>query len=554
MAIVLVIIASGIALWQERNGTEVSASSSLTSFSFAAAGDWGFNPDTQAVISRLHNDTLNFTLALGDLSYGQVNESTWCQYFKARVNNVEVIAGNHDSGETSGGSINNFTAYCPFTLGTVTGTYGKEYYFDYPVAAPLARFILTGCGLRWVVDGGATWACSVGDPHYMFVKAAIEAARNAGIRYVIVGVHKDCITTAGLACEIGQDFWDLLTFEHVDLILQGHTHTYERSKQLACAARTVFIARCVVSNGPSYGYGNGSVAIITGTGGGAMDPLNATDPNAPYFTAQMGTNTPGWGHGYTRYVVSSNNITGQFVNVGGAYTDSFSIGGTPPAPLPPPLLGTDFTFSPSNPQANQNVTFTASANLGKPPYSFAWNFGDGNTSSGPIVTHAYKAAATYTVALTTTDSANQTLGKTHTVTVSALPPPPPPPPANGTNFFIGYYYAQLNFTYLKFIRNDSAINFSWAGRSPGPGINGTSWSARWLGNWSFAIAGSYQFTAKTDDGMRIWIDGVLVLNQWRSQNNIYTFKVTLTAGVHFIRVDYYQGGGGSKAIVYWAKL
>src|SRR5216117_2220459 len=49
---------------------------------------------------------------------------------------------------------------------------------------------------------------------------------------------------------------------------------------------------------------------------------------------------------------------------------------------PPPTLEASFTFSPSSPQAGQQVTFTASATGGTATYSYAWSFGDGSTGIG----------------------------------------------------------------------------------------------------------------------------------------------------------------------------
>ncbi len=63
--------------------------------------------------------------------------------------------------------------------------------------------------------------------------------------------------------------------------------------------------------------------------------------------------------------------------------------------------------------------------------SYAWNFGDGNTSSGvsPTATHAYSQAGTYTVTLTVTDNSGAIGQVSHTYDVAAPPPPNSPPTA-----------------------------------------------------------------------------------------------------------------------------
>src|SRR5881296_815809 len=52
----------------------------------------------------------------------------------------------------------------------------------------------------------------------------------------------------------------------------------------------------------------------------------------------------------------------------------------------PPVLLSTFTFSPSSPQVNQQVTFTATASGGTVPYTFSWSFGDGTNGNGATVT------------------------------------------------------------------------------------------------------------------------------------------------------------------------
>ncbi len=68
-------------------------------------------------------------------------------------------------------------------------------------------------------------------------------------------------------------------------------------------------------------------------------------------------------------------------------------------------LSTAFTFLPLNPVAvNTTVSFTGIASGGTPPYKFAWDFGDGYTSTGPSTTHTYLLAGNYTVKDNVTDS------------------------------------------------------------------------------------------------------------------------------------------------------
>jgi PKD repeat protein len=94
---------------------------------------------------------------------------------------------------------------------------------------------------------------------------------------------------------------------------------------------------------------------------------------------------------------------------------------------PPVLLSTSFTYSPSSPQLGQYEWFTASASGGTGPYNFTWTFGDGSSSSGAKVYHAYSTAGSYNVVLTTKDSSLSQQMATSQQAVSVTNPPPPPP-------------------------------------------------------------------------------------------------------------------------------
>src|SRR3989441_617944 len=91
----------------------------------------------------------------------------------------------------------------------------------------------------------------------------------------------------------------------------------------------------------------------------------------------------------------------------------------------PPALTTSFTFSPSSPQADQQVTFTATASGGTSPYTFGWNFGDGTNGNGATTTHTYLNAGSFPVLLSTRDSGSpqQTATAQRSVTVTNPPPP-----------------------------------------------------------------------------------------------------------------------------------
>ena len=79
-------------------------------------------------------------------------------------------------------------------------------------------------------------------------------------------------------------------------------------------------------------------------------------------------------------------------------------------------------------------------------------------------------------------------------------------------------------------------------------------SARWTRQQTFA-AGTYTFRMGTDDGGRLYIDGVLVIDRWVDQgypSTIPSASVRLTAGTHTIVMEYYENGGDAAATLTWS--
>src|ERR1019366_206581 len=125
-------------------------------------------------------------------------------------------------------------------------------------------------------------------------------------------------------------------------------------------------------------------------------------------------------------------------------------------------------------------------------------------------------------------------------------------PAPATGAFTGCYYNNMTLSGDPvFVRTDSQINFDWGNHSPDASLQPLNFSARWQGNFMFS-QGNYTFSVVTSDGMRLYVDGNLILNAWRDQSpNSYTATQTVSQGSHLIVVEYYERLGGATAQVFW---
>lgn len=116
----------------------------------------------------------------------------------------------------------------------------------------------------------------------------------------------------------------------------------------------------------------------------------------------------------------------------------------------------------------------------------------------------------------------------------------------------GFYWDNNNFQGSpRLSRIDPAINFNWDFGSPDPAIPPDNFSVRWVNNIAFA-AGTYRFRAGADDGIRVAINGNLIINRFTNSEFREDFAdVTLNAGTYQIIVDYFEGVGRAGVLFDW---
>jgi hypothetical protein len=294
----------------------------------AVSGDFGMNVNTASTITGLAAINPDLVIALGDLGYSEAgSEAAWCSFVRERIAPevpFELVVGNHDDGTQGNQDFSRYADCLPSKVEGLIGEYGTQNYFDYK---GLARFINISPDIR---QFGHNYA--KGDRDYKWLINAIDGARSSSIPWIIVSMHKNCITIGEKSCEIGQDLQDLLVEKKVDLVLQGHEHGYMRTKQLAlsdsCQQVTInsFSKGCVISEGDVVEKAAGTVIAIVGTGGKELRDVYVDDAEFGYFEAWNGQNT-GNSYGFLDVTINEKTLLATFVKSsgGGDFSDSFII-------------------------------------------------------------------------------------------------------------------------------------------------------------------------------------------------------------------------------------
>ena len=252
----------------------------------------------------------------------------------------------------------------------------------------------------------------------------------------------------------------------------------------------------------------------------------------------------------TTYTLTASNSSGSSI---ATVTVTASPGGDTQPPSAPTLVSATAANS-----TQVNLLWTASTdNVGVTGYQITRNGSVIGSVPGTALVWtdtSVSPGATYIYTVKAYDAAGNFSAASNSVQVTtpATVPLPGACPAPATNAFTGCYYSNTTLSGNPvFVRTDGQINFDWGSHSPDASLQPLNFSARWQGNFMFS-QGNYTFSVVTSDGMRLYVDGNLILNAWRDQSpNSYTVAQTVSQGSHLIVVEYYERLGGATAQVSW---
>ncbi len=119
----------------------------------------------------------------------------------------------------------------------------------------------------------------------------------------------------------------------------------------------------------------------------------------------------------------------------------------------------------------------------------------------------------------------------------------------------GEYYSNAGLSGTPFlVLNERTIDFNWGHGAPATGMPSDNVSARWTRTVNLD-AGLYRLYAQADDGVRVWIDEVLLMDYWlETAVQTYSVEQPLSKGNHIIRVEYFEKTGEAVIKAWWELL
>ena len=234
-------------------------------FSFVAAGDWGCDEKAQRTVMNIKNKAPDLVLALGDLSY-QKNADCWLEMMGPLLNKTKIAIGDHEYHFKNSSRFKQYVDEFDLVY--------QYYSFNYENI----HFLAMSAEIPFDKDS----------EQYKFVESDLEAAsNNASIQWIVVFMY-ELMYSSPTFHEANENLRDtyhpLFDKYNVDLVLQAHSHNYQRSFSISFNEDEPPNPIISSRDKAEYSDPKGSIFVVAGTGG--ADLHNFTG-QAPYIVTQF---------------------------------------------------------------------------------------------------------------------------------------------------------------------------------------------------------------------------------------------------------------------------
>ena len=293
----------------------------IPNFNFGSAGDWSCNSNTVNTATSIQNQNPEIVLGLGDYSY-EPTADCWLDIVDPIDQKMKIAIGNHEDSDSE-----DLDAYLDHF-----GMTSQYYSFDYQNV----HFLAMANQISY----------SSGSAQNLFVKNDLaSAASNPNIDWIVVYFHKPMYQSPNSCSSCDDESAGLRDIYHpifdqygVDIVLEGHTHDYQRSFPLKFNPNSKSNPIVTNNNINTYHDPEGQIYAIVGTAGASIHPLEG---KSSFIASQHSTR---FGHLNIDLVNNGTTLIGKFIsNEGGGIMDQFTITKSTTSPPPP---GTGYHYEP----------------------------------------------------------------------------------------------------------------------------------------------------------------------------------------------------------------
>lgn len=116
------------------------------------------------------------------------------------------------------------------------------------------------------------------------------------------------------------------------------------------------------------------------------------------------------------------------------------------------------------------------------------------------------------------------------------------------------YFSGTTLTTKVLTRTDANVDFQWGTAAPAAGVPADNFSVRWTGQVSARYSGTMTFFTSSDDGVRLWVNGQQLINNWTNHGTTENSgSISLVAGQKYdLKLEYYEATGGATARLLWS--
>ncbi len=234
-------------------------------FNFVAAGDWGCDKKAHQTVTNMQNKSPELVLALGDLSY-QKSADCWFQMMSPLINKTKMVFGDHEYNFKNSSRLDEYLQKFNLTKQYYSFDYGNVHFLALSSEVPLDK----------------------DSKQYSFVSEDLKSAsEDKSINWIVVYIYEMLYTSPTFhkpTDTIRDLYHPIFDKYHVDLVLQAHSHNYQRTYPIKYNDKDASNPLITDKNEREYNNTDGTIFAVVGTAG--ADLHNFTG-QAPFVVKQF---------------------------------------------------------------------------------------------------------------------------------------------------------------------------------------------------------------------------------------------------------------------------